>query len=315
MYQYKRPVRPSKPKTPKLLYIALAVVLLLSAGFIANYIHRDFVFRHGGAHPTHGAPLDEPEYIPAPTPAPMPNPVEEPEPYEPAPTPEPEPEPTPDPGPTPPPRVMRQEFLAHREYYGNDDIIGHLYVPGTTINYLIPQTTDNAFYLNHNIWRRRYAAGAVWLCYHANLYGQDQNLVLFGHNMNRNHIFHSVRFFLQEDFFHNNRYIYFNTIYANYVFEVFSVYVTHISFPYIYPNYDHREGGWEWYINEFARRSHWDAGIEVSENDRIITLSTCENARRDYRIAVHGRLISETFPHLDGVNTEDPGAYEYGDVY
>ncbi|MCL2378828.1 MAG: class B sortase [Defluviitaleaceae bacterium] len=298
MYQYKRPVRPSKPKTPKLLYITLAVVLLISAGVIANYIHRDFMFRHGGSHPLLEEPPYEP-YVPTPpTPEPTPT-VEvvehvEPEPYE--------PEPTPDPGPTPPPRVMRPEFLDYREQFGNDGIMARLWVPNTSINYLVPQTTDNVFYLYHDIWGRRSAPGWVWLCTFADLYGEDQNLVFFGHNMGRDHMFHAVRNFLREDFFFNNRYIYLSTIYADYVFEVFSVYITHISFPYIYSNYDHRYGGWEHYINAFAERSHFDAGITVSENDRIITLSTCENARRDYRIAVHGRLISETFPHLDSDN-------------
>jgi len=54
------------------------------------------------------------------------------------------------------------------------------------------------------------------------------------------------------------------------------------------------------YINAFARMSHFDTGVFVSANDRVLTLSTCYNARVDYRIALHARLIIETFPHLEG---------------
>jgi len=186
----------------------------------------------------------------------------------------------------------RPEFLAHQEYHSNPEIIGHLHIPGTTIDYLITQAPDNIFYLYHNINRQRHTAGWIWLCAYNDISRQDQNLVLFGHNMARNHMFHSLRFFLEEDFFLNNRYIHFSTIYADYVFEIFSAYVTHTSFPYIEANYDHMQGGWEYWINAFAQQSLFDAGIAVSEDDRIITLSTCESRRRDYRIVVQGRLIA-----------------------
>jgi len=195
---------------------------------------------------------------------------------------------------TPEPRVIRQQFLDYRAHYGNDDIVGHLYIPNTAINYLVPQTTDNAFYLTHNIWQQRYAAGWVWLCPSAYLYDLSQNLTLYGHNMRQDKRFHSVRFFLQEDFFFSNRYIYFSTIYADYIFEVFSAYVAHVDTLhalYSNSNFDHRAGGWGYYINEFARRSHFDAGITVTENDHVITLMTCANSPVYYRIVVHGRLV------------------------
>ena len=296
MYQYRGPVRPMKPKTPKLLYISLAVILLVSSIVIIQYIYRDYVFRHGGEFVFEYEPDPQPiVYIPTPPLTPPPTPTPEPEV-----APEPSPEPTPDPGPTPPPRVMRQEFLDYRAHYGNDNIIGHIWIPGTTVNYLVTQGTDNVFYLYHDIRGRRSAPGWIFLDYLADISNHDQNWVVYGHNMQRDHMFHSVRRFRTRDFFFNNRYIYFSTIYADYVFEVFSAYVTHISFPYIYPNFDDREGGWEYWINAFAARSLFDAGITVSAEDRILTLSTCEPGRREYRIAVHARLISETFPHLEG---------------
>jgi len=194
---------------------------------------------------------------------------------------------------------MRQEFLEHRARYNNDDIIGHISIPGTTVDYLVTQYEDNSFYLYHDIRRRASAAGWVFLCHMADVYTYNQNWVVFGHNMRRDHMFHSVRHFLDHDFFMNNRYIYFSTIYADYVFEVFSAYITHIRWMYIFADFDQREGGWPFYISEFARLSRFDAGIEVSEDDRVLTLSTCDNSRRDYRIVVHARLVSVSFPHLE----------------
>jgi len=297
MYQYNRPNRPTKPKTPVLLYISLAVVLVISAGFIINHVYSEYVFRHGAGH-THAQVPEPDQHIPVQlpsTPSPAPSGGTVVLDAEPAPP----PEPAYDPAPTPPPRVQRQEFLDYRAHYGNDGIIGRLRVPNTSIDYIIPQTTDNVFYKYHDIRGRSSIAGWVWLCAYADIHGQDQNLVLFGHNMARNEKFHAIRYFLDPDFFASNRYIYFSTIYADYVFEVFSVYVTHIDWPYIFSNYCHIYGGWAYYIGEFANRSLFDAGIEVSENDRVLTLSTCDNVHIDYRIAVHARLVSETFPHID----------------
>ena len=297
MHQYKRSHKPNKPQIPKLLYLVLAIILLLSSAVIVNYITESFRIAHG-IYAMANSPLDYyPPFTPPPTPPPTPTPVPTPTPevvIEPTPT----PEPTPDPTPSPPPRVPRQEFLDYRAHYGNDDIIGHVYIPNTTVNYLVVQGTDNEFYLYHDIRGRRFLPGWIYLDYMVDLRGQDQNMVLYGHNMRVNHKFHMVRHFINHDFFFNHRYIYFSTIYADYVFEVFSAYVTDINFIYTWPNYE----DWAAWIQMFADRSWFDAGIEVSEEDRILTLSTCHTnpVFRDYRIVVHARLISETFPHLEG---------------
>jgi len=285
----------------------LAVILLVSAAVIVNYIYEDFRYTHGqgSVMAAQTAPQDnEYDYVPAstPTPTPIPAPTL-------APTPEPEyiPEATPEPTPTPVPRVERQEILDWRAHYNNDEIIGQLWIPNTTINYLVAQTTDNDFYLNHNLRRFRYSPGSIFLDYLADIYNPgDHNWVLFGHNMARNHKFHALRFYLREDFFHANRYIHFSTIYADYVFEVFSAYVAHVDHPYIDPWYY----DWEYWINNFRQQSRFDAGIDVSADDRILTLSTCENSYRNLRIAVHAVLISETFPHLEG---NDHYGYDYYD--
>ena len=297
MYQYRRPPKPDKPKIPKLLYVVLAVILIISAGVIVNYIYEDFRHAHG---------LDVAAYSPATIP--MPTPVPTPTPAPPAvavyvPEPTPTPEPTPEPTPTPIPRVPRQEFLDYRAHYDNDDIIGHIWIPNTTVNYLVVQGTDNSFYLYHCIRGRRFSPGWIFLDYMADVHGQDQNWVIYGHNMRANHKFNNVRHFaLDNNFFQNHRYIYFSTIYADYVFEVFSSYITHISFQYHHVNYDYHPGGWDYWISLFAHNSVFYSGITVSGEDRILTLSTCHPnpVHRDYRIAVHARLISMTFPHLDG---------------
>jgi len=287
------------------MYLVLAVILLVSTAVIINYVYEGFRYTHGHgsvlAAPTPSQDYDDYEYVPAPIPTPTATTAPA------QPTPEHTPEPTPEPTPTPVPRVERQEFLDWRTHYNNDEIIGQVWIPNTTIYYLVAQTTDNDFYLSHNLRGNRYLPGSIFLDYLADIRNPgDHNWVLYGHNMARNHKFHMVRRFLQEDFFFANRYIHFSTIYADYVFEVFSAYVAHIDHPYIDPWYY----DWGHWINVFREMSRFDAGIEVSEHDRILTLSTCENSYRNLRIAVHAVLISETFPHLEGGGYYDYNSYD-----
>ena len=44
------------------------------------------------------------------------------------------------------------------------------------------------------------------------------------------------------------------------------------------------------FLGVIQASSEYDTGISVSEKDRVITLSTCVNTRKDYRYLVHGRL-------------------------
>ncbi|MCL2571634.1 MAG: class B sortase [Defluviitaleaceae bacterium] len=294
MYQYRRPQKPEKPKIPKILYLVLAVILLVSTGVIINYVYEGFRYTHGAHSLGVHAQTSTYEATPAPSLAPTISPT--------APSPEPTynttPEPTPESEPetTPPPRIPRQEFLDLRTEYNNDDIVGHVWIPDTNINYLVAQGTDNDFYLYHDLRGRRFLGGSIYLDYLADIHNPgDHNWVLYGHNMGNGTMFHNVRHFMNYDFFMNNRYIHFSTIYADYVFEVFSVYVAHVSFYYTW-NYFEDWAGW---INQFKELSMFDASVTVTSDDRIITLSTCENIYRNNRIVVHGVLISETFPHLE----------------
>lgn len=282
---------PEKPKRPKALYGLLILLFIVSAVIISVYLANEFSYQHVQSE---ADPL--PELVVAHVPTPLPIPTLTPaitNDYELPPV-----EPTPGPGPTMPPRVMRQEFLDLRAFYNNDDIVGRVWIENTTIDYTVAQHDyDNNFYLDHDLRRREYGPGSIFLDYQVDLHaGTDQNMVLFGHNMGRNHKFHMVRHFLNEDFFRDTRYINFSTVYADYVFEVFSVYITNWrDWPYIWPNYY----DWDHWISQFATRSRFDPGFTVSGEDRILTLSTCDSSYIDNRIVVHAVLRSVSFPHLE----------------
>jgi SrtB family sortase len=155
---------------------------------------------------------------------------------------------------------IRPEFLELRQYFENDDIVGHLVIPGTGIDYLVVQADDNYFYLERDINGRSSSAGWIFLDYDVNLLGADQNTVIYGHNMNANVKFHSLRNFASYDFFRQHPIIIFNTLYKDTQWEIFSFYEAHISFPYTLINYDNISQ-WQVMLERFVESSLYNTGV------------------------------------------------------
>ena len=191
--------------------------------------------------------------------------------------------------PLPIPRDIREEFALLREQYDNDDIVGRIVIEGTSVNYLVTQTGDNEFYLHHDINKTPNQAGWVFLDFENNIARQDRNTIIYGHNMREDIRFHSLRRFLCEEFFNDNRYVILNTLYDDYIWEIFAFYITDTDFRYlqvIFPT----QADFYGLATEMKARSMHDSEIIVTADDRILTLSTCVGAD-NLRYVLNARLI------------------------
>jgi sortase B len=220
-----------------------------------------------------------------PTRAPKPTP-------EPLPTATPEATPTPTLSPTPTPRAITPLFKAIREEYGNDDIVGYLKIDGTSIDYLVTQSDDNALYLANDIYRNESSAGWIFMDYENDITRDDPNTVIYGHNMRKDIMFHALRNYQSKDYFESHRFVTFNTAFEDGVWEVFSFYRTSIYFAYVQVLFDTEED----FLNmagEMKSRSMYDTGVTVNPGDRILTLSTCTNEREDTRFVLNAKLVKQ----------------------
>lgn len=191
------------------------------------------------------------------------------------------------------PREIREEFLTLRETFNNDDIMGHLWIDGMTIDYLVVQAKDNSFYLEYDIHKNPSSSGWIFLDYEVSLDRKDQNIVIYGHNMRSGAMFHDIRFFADYDFFLRHPIINFNTIYEDTQWEIFAFYQTDISFPYTHINYADTVQ-WAFMLERFKEMSIYDTGITPTPQDRILTLSTCTTGiNRNMRYVLQARLIHE----------------------
>ena len=199
--------------------------------------------------------------------------------------------PEPETTPTPAPRefIIRPEFEALREEYDNEDIVGFITIEGTTINYPVLQSYDNDFYLLRDIYGKNNQNGSIFLDHENDITAYDMNTIIYGHNMNSDIMFHSIRNYRDPEFWQTHKYIQFNTLYDDMVFEIFSFYTPSESFPYIYANYE--EHVFNNLLDKIDEMSHYATGVDVDVNDKIIHLSTCTNVTDDTRMAIVGKLI------------------------
>lgn len=177
-----------------------------------------------------------------------------------------------------------------RKHHRNDDIVGYINVHGTSISYPIVQDEHNSFYLDHNIQGRTDKAGWIFLDHQNSLHQNEKNTIIYGHNMANGKRFGDIRHFGDINFFNKNRYISLYTDYGIYTWEIFAFYISDTNFNYIQVVFP--KDTFAKFLNEIKRRNKHCMGINISCDDRIITLSTCAaKGDTNLRYVLHAKLI------------------------
>lgn len=217
--------------------------------------------------------------------------------------PEPEPEPQPDPvEPSTPPTPQKPTYVS--PYYKNyakvisvlkeqnSDTVGWVTVNNTTVNYPVVQALNNSYYLTHDFNKNSNSLGWVFMDYRNNPYELDQNTVIYGHNIAKDKLmFGNLSAALNPNWYNkeSNQYITFNTAQKDMQWRIFSIYKIAATNDYLYNTFETQEE-FLGFVNKMKSRSIHDFGVEVKENDKIITLSTCQNSGKN-RLVVHAVLV------------------------
>lgn len=172
----------------------------------------------------------------------------------------------------------------------NNETIGWLKVNGTDIEYAVVKTKNNSYYLNHNFEKKYNIAGWIFADYKNNFDKTDKNIVIYGHNRKDGSMFGTLKNILKEEWYSNeeNFVIDFITEQEQAKYQVFSVY--RIKNEDYYINTEFKENEFSSFIKTLKIRSIKDFEIEVTENDSILTLSTCADNNK-YRIVLHAKKI------------------------
>ena len=177
----------------------------------------------------------------------------------------------------------------------NSDTVGWITVPGTSVNYPVVQSINNSYYLNHDFNKNLNSYGWTFMDYRNDVSNLNQNTIIYGHNISvySNVMFGSLRLTLEEAWYKNtsNTIITFNTAAKDMKWKVFSVYKVENTNDYLYNTFTSQQEFLE-FTNKLKSRSIYDFGVDIHENDKILTLSTCQNSGK-MRLAIHAVLIQE----------------------
>lgn len=190
-------------------------------------------------------------------------------------------------------------------YMQNQDFVGWLTVPGTSIDTPVYQASNNDYYLKHDNYDTYTKYGIPFLDMYCGVETLSRNSTIYGHNFDNGLIFDHLHKYQDIEFFKENPIIEFNTLYKDYKWKIIAAFHTNGSsdgdngylFYYIAANMGNRN--FMEFYDELQQRSYIHTGVDVNETDKILTLSTCtyffdrngklENAR----FAVVARLVRE----------------------
>lgn len=185
-------------------------------------------------------------------------------------------------------RVEKEEENLYDKY---EDYRGWIKIDNTNINYPIVQGKDNSFYLNKDINKNYLSSGSIFMNY-LNHGFNDENTVLFGHHMRNKTMFAQLKKYKEKEFFYGDNDIVIEVENGKVLkYKVFSAYITDAKNNYIETDFDDKEQYKE-FLKDIKNKSLYKSDIDVNENDKIITLSTCSYEFNDARMVVHGKLLN-----------------------
>ena len=206
-----------------------------------------------------------------------------------------------------------QQKLA-KLYAQNQETVGWLYIPGTSINTPIVQHKDNDFYLTNNFYGSYTKYGCVYADYKCRKNTLSKNTVIYGHDMSCGTAFYDLNRYDDIEWYRKNPIIKYATLNGDYTFLIYTAFLTTVNpkddggymFNFIEPNMS--DSSFAGFIEQVNQRALYTTGIDLKASDKIINLSTCNynytnyiGRKVDTRLVVIGRLLRSG--ESDEVNT------------
>ncbi len=194
-------------------------------------------------------------------------------------------------------------------YAQNQDLVGWLKVDNTNIDTPVVQYPGdkdkapgtNDFYLKRNFYKQDDKYGNAYLDAYNTGAELDTNNIIYGHNMTDGLSFAQLEKYYTIDGFKESPVIQYNTIYNDYYFKVYAVFITNgyhsgdnnYLFDFTVTRFTGEEN-FKSFIEAIDERKLYDTGVDITPTDKLITLSTCSYEIRQNqmgRLTVMGRLV------------------------
>lgn len=187
--------------------------------------------------------------------------------------------------------LFQSEFDAN--YTLNDEYIGHLYFESNLVDELVCQSTDNVYYLNHDFNGNEDSQGTVFLDYLNTL--DDQNLIFYGHYVyyDESKKFSPLSQLVDESEYDKNKKLTLQLKDERREYEVYRVFYYQLgnsNLEYFHPNYP--EEYFEQYIKSIDEICFYKTDVELSYDDKFVTLQTCVRNQPDKRLIIIAKQVN-----------------------
>ena len=175
----------------------------------------------------------------------------------------------------------------------NSDIVGWINFENNDISYPVLYSGDDDKYLRKSFDGEDATAGSIFVEGANNSDFEDKNTIIYGHNMRNLSMFGKLKKYTREqDYYDNNKYIQIITPNMYYRYEIFA-YESVNENSNVYQISFEDDAAIESYINKIRELSERQTDIDVSVDDKIITLSTCSTLSNHKRFVVHAVRVDE----------------------
>ena len=180
---------------------------------------------------------------------------------------------------------------AYEELYAkNSDTVGWLQIEGTKLNNPVVQTPDDPnFYLQRDFNKNYSEWGTVYAWGSADLQRPSDNVTLFGHTMQDGSMFACLQNYTRQEFWENNKLIFFNTLTEYHTYKVYAVFKTSANignFAYHQFVDANTEEEFNTFVSTCKEKAFYDTGITPVYGDKLLTLSTCEYSLDNGRLVI-----------------------------
>ena len=170
----------------------------------------------------------------------------------------------------------------------NKDFVAWLSIPGTVISYPVVRSDDSAYYLSHLFNGKKSKLGCLFSLKSSDYQQPSQNIAIYGHHLSHSDaMFSTLIDYKQEAYYAEHSVITLDSIYGRRSYRIFAVLNMKVS------DWDPAAASFGsgkaflQFVNRAKRKALYSTGVEVKEDDHILTLITCD---RSYGGA-SGRLI------------------------
>ncbi len=176
--------------------------------------------------------------------------------------------------------------LSYNQLYElNNDFKAWIKIRNTNVNYPVMQSDEPNYYLNKDFYKKNSSYGVPYL--DERYTKTSQNALIYGHSMTNTTMFADLLKYTSQDYFNTNNIIEYTDQNGYSEYKIFAAYDISINDEFDYNNYINMdETRYNEYIQNTLNNSLFDGGIVPKYQDKLITLSTCENSSDDIRFVV-----------------------------